>query len=97
MKKILAVLAFSLFLIGCGEPKLDASNDVTMKESIQKMNDDLSPEDQVKFKKAIAKAIFKSGFSGGDEAQKNQALKEVLHGKTATEIIAMDQKISEKK
>ncbi|MDE9519681.1 hypothetical protein KKJ17_18655 [Xenorhabdus bovienii] len=92
MKKILAVLAFSLFLVGCGEPKLDASNDAMMKESIQKMNDDLSPEDQVKFKKAMMKALFKAGFSGGDAAQKDKALKDALHGKTAKEIIAMNEK-----
>ncbi|RKS59550.1 MULTISPECIES: DUF6694 family lipoprotein [Photorhabdus] len=92
MRKLFLPIVLVAFLAGCGEPKLDASSDTAMKESIQEMNKNLSPEDQAKFQRAIAKTIFKVGFSSGDAAQKDQKFKEALNGKTAKEIIAMDEK-----
>ncbi|WP_373567299.1 DUF6694 family lipoprotein [Xenorhabdus yunnanensis] len=51
IRKVLTVLVLSLFLVRCGELKLDASSNTAMKESIQKINQELSSEDRVKFKK----------------------------------------------
>ncbi|MEG0280584.1 MAG: DUF6694 family lipoprotein [Morganella sp. (in: enterobacteria)] len=90
MKKILAVIALSFVLAGCGEATLDMSTQETAKESITTMEKDLSPEDARELKGAITKIGFQAAFaSGGDEAKMMAAMKEKLQGKTAKEIIEL--------
>lgn len=90
MKKLLVVAALSLFLVGCGEPKIDASSDAAMKESIAAVQKDLSDSDKVKFNKSIMRIIAQVGFDfKTTEEEKDKALRAKLDGKTAKEIIEM--------
>lgn len=41
MKKLTGVIAFALLLTACDKPKIDASSDQSMKESIQKVRESL--------------------------------------------------------
>jgi hypothetical protein len=74
-----------LLLMACGaEPKLDASSQETMVQSIQKVQSALSEERKKKFQDAIN--ALKEAFVF-NEVSFDQ-LKELIHGKTAQEIIA---------
>lgn len=93
-----AVLAASL--AACGAPTLDTSSDEALKASTEEMMADLSPEDQQRFKQALAGFLMGgvlqqmgSGKSGEEVA--NDVMKE-LDGKTAEEIIAMGDEMKEK-
>lgn len=44
MKKLTGVIALALLLTACDKPKIDASSDQSMKESIQKVRDSLPAE-----------------------------------------------------
>lgn len=94
-KPLLSVLLAScLFLGGCGDPKVDASTDEKLKESIAKVKDSLSDGQRSEFEEALKTLAFadvngladlaKLGQTGGLE----RGIKDRLNGKTGPEIIA---------
>lgn len=90
MKKLLAVAMLSLFLVGCGEPKLDMSSEETSKASMKVMKEKLSPEDAKRLDKAATRVVAQAAFlSNGDKEEMFSLMKAKLDGKTAQEIIEM--------
>jgi len=99
VKKLLLACGLALLLSGCDKPKVDASTDETMKESLQKVKDSLPEAQRQEFSEATStivmnsidmKAMMAGAFSGnGDSVATQQAekAKSALNGKTAEEII----------
>ncbi|HEK2897795.1 TPA: hypothetical protein SMT94_001932 [Proteus mirabilis] len=94
MKKLLIVTALSLFLVGCGgDPKLDMTTEDTAKATMTEMRKNLSPEDDAKLQKTLAKISMQAAFvAGNDKDELKKLLMEKVNGKTAQEIIEMGEK-----
>ncbi|OWO79292.1 hypothetical protein B5C26_21175 [Photorhabdus luminescens] len=94
MKKVLLPLFFVSFLSACGgEPTIDFSSKAATQGSVKKMKENLSLEDSKRLDRAIMKIGMQAAFVSGDDEQKMQnLLKEKLKGKTAKQIIALDEK-----
>jgi len=107
MKKLLllAVCAAFVFGLGCsklgslgGAPRLDMTNETTMKASAEKMMASMSKEKQQEFSQAIAtiavyvminnQDITKSKTGADAESALMQKIKTYLDSKTADQIIA---------
>lgn len=104
--RILTLLSVLLLLSGCGKPTIDASNDEAMKASIDRMKQEMSPEEQKKFEDAATflimgevdlKSIMKAAFRGEDfdTVQITAKARESLHGLTADQVIAEATRIRE--
>lgn len=88
------LLGSCLILAGCGDPKVDASTDEKMKESIAKVKAALPEAKRAEFEEALKTLAFadikgladlaKAGQTGGLE----RGIKDRLNGKTGAEIIA---------
>lgn len=78
MKKLFAAI-FVVFLTGClGPAKFDASNEASIKESVQKISAGLSEEKREDFKKAI------TYYSIGGENGINSMMRDAFSGKAPT-------------
>ncbi|MEM5574407.1 DUF6694 family lipoprotein [Salmonella enterica subsp. enterica serovar Typhi] len=75
MKKLTGVIAFALLLTACDKPKIDASSDQSMKESIQKVRESLPADKKAQFDDAVKVVAFsqinmrelmQAGTSSGD-------------------------------
>lgn len=94
MKKLISIAVLSLALVACGDntPKLDASNDASMKASVAKVVEKLSADKKEEFQKSLMALAFASAVkSGGDTAKTEKALMELVDGKSADEVIKMAQ------
>ncbi len=103
MKKILGIAVPSLFLVACGDPKIDVSSDKALARSIQIVRDTLAQEKQPLFDDAIntitlsqisAETLTRAGVKN-ESAVIEEQLKRALAGKTGEEIIAYADVLSE--
>ena len=102
MKKIWAIGVLVLLLAGCDKPKIDATSDESMKQSIEKVRESLPENKRAEFDNAIKVAIFSnvnfadilnSGASV-DKEELDRKFRETLSGKTGDEVISYAQKIN---
>ncbi|EBU2522188.1 hypothetical protein CUK46_13310 [Salmonella enterica] len=100
MKKLTGVIAFALLLTACDKPKIDASSDQSMKESIQKVRESLPADKKAQFDDAVKVVAFsqinmrelmQAGTSSGDVYETK--IKSALEGKTGDEVINYAQTI----
>ncbi|WP_238409187.1 MULTISPECIES: DUF6694 family lipoprotein [Photorhabdus] len=106
MKKLLVICLLGCVLAGCdSQPKMDASNEIALKASIEKVRDRLPDDKKVKFDESIQSAMFnsidfndlvKSG-SNGDMEKSKQKFYKLLDGKTADQLITEVEKIESKR
>ncbi|WP_036771012.1 DUF6694 family lipoprotein [Photorhabdus australis] len=106
MKKLLAICLLGFVLAGCdSQPKIDASNEIALKTSIDKIRDVLPDDKRAKFDESIQVAMFnsidfnelvKSGVDSDIKKLKQKFYKS-LDGKTADQLIAEAEKIEAKK
>ncbi|MEQ1969307.1 DUF6694 family lipoprotein [Xenorhabdus nematophila] len=99
MKKLLLPIVLAVFLAGCGEKELriDASNSEALKSSSQKIYLSLDKDEAKKFKDAVLNIGLIARAVTDNEEDKIKAINKMIGGKTAKEIIAMDEKMDEKK
>lgn len=93
MKKTLRYITLSLaisFLVGCGEPTLDTTNEETMKASMTEMTADLSEQERENFATNIVGLYMLASLSAmGNNQTAEEAIasiNEKLDGKTVEEI-----------
>lgn len=101
MNKTLIPLILLLFIIsGCSEPKIDASSDESMKDSIEQVRKSLSQDKKNEFDEALKvlafsqidfKSLFSAGATGVDTTE--MKMKEALDGKTGDEVIVEAERI----
>lgn len=109
MKKYL-LLSISLIILGCSEPKIDASSEESLKSSVEKVKNSLSEKDQKEFEESLMflamqnldlSDIFQSGVDPDAFAENYlNRIKNELDGKSASDIItkanALRQELEEK-
>lgn len=96
-------LTSCLMLAGCGDPKVDASTDENMKDSLAKVKASLPADKRAEFEEAM-KAIAFADINGlGDLAAVGQTgalergIKERVNGRTGDQIIAEGQRVKAEK
>ena len=85
---------------GCGGPTVDASSEETFKKSIEDMAAKMDAAKAERFRKAVGSLMMgKVVFAGRikDEASAAAKVKEVFHGKTADQIIAVGETVTAEK
>lgn len=90
MKRMLLVGLVAVLIAGCGDPKLDATTEVTLQDSSKKVAEKLSPDE----KKQFAADLMLIALSNMDIGKKTlvgmqQDINLSLDGKTAGEVNAM--------
>jgi len=106
--KIITLLSLLVFITGCSDPKIDTTNEETIKSSIQKVRDSLSADKKEEFDKSIKilmfsqidmKNIFANAFAGKtvDKDQLANDMKKSINGKTGLEVIALAHELKEKR
>ena len=98
MKSItILIIGALLFLSACSKEKtIDVSSDEAIKSSIQKLKEDLTPEDKEKFEESIKLLAFdgRNLFElAADPDGVIRKMKDRLDGKTAAEVIAEAEKL----
>ena len=97
MKRLAIALAIAILPTGCAAPTLDTTDETTTKESMQRIRDSLSEEDEKRLEEAMQVVTFSSlDFAAamrGEELDQMAALKD-LNGRTAEEIIAEADRIT---
>ncbi|MBD2811272.1 hypothetical protein ID853_10355 [Xenorhabdus sp. Vera] len=102
MKKLLLTCLLGFALTGCdNQPKIDGSNEIAVKTSIEKIRDTLSEDKKLKFDDSLNitminsidfDELFKNDKSGNihhsDIENLEQKFYRSLHGKSADQIIA---------
>ncbi|MGB2578712.1 hypothetical protein AAIR98_000631 [Elusimicrobium simillimum] len=97
MRKIVVILLACLFMGACGEPKLDATNENTLKASTEKIQQSLKGEQRKQFDEAfegivgiVTAAQLMNAFSGKALSEKEMfaEMGKRLDKKTAKQIIA---------
>ncbi len=94
MKNAIAflLLAFTIIgVVGC-EKTADFTTDETAKLSLEAMKEDLSDAEAAKLDRAVLTLMITQGDIMKDPAGVAQAGKELMHGMTASEIIAKAEK-----
>ena len=95
--KTVALTLAMLALISCGEPTLDTSSEAAMEKSLKAMTSELSQEKREEVAKSVAGVYFiiglKGAFNGKDQSEIEAEVGEMLHGKTASQIIAIADEI----
>ncbi|CDG96671.1 conserved exported hypothetical protein [Xenorhabdus bovienii str. puntauvense] len=94
MKKLLLPILFAAVLAGCGEKELtiDGSNHEALKASTQAIYKSLKGDEAAKFKEATVNVAMAAGIITDKDDEKVRIINELIGGKTAKEIIAMDEK-----
>lgn len=96
MKKLIGVTMLAFLLSACDKPKIDASTDESMKESIQKIRETLPQEKQPQFDDALKVVAFsqvsmrdlmQAGVTKDADFVQNK-MKTALAGKTGDEVIS---------
>lgn len=86
--------ALASIMVGCSEPKIDASSDEAMKSSSQKVRESLPESKRADFDEALQvlafhqidmKALFTEGAAGVGNLESK--MRSALNGKTADEVI----------
>ncbi|MFC3150593.1 DUF6694 family lipoprotein [Litoribrevibacter euphylliae] len=104
--KYVGILLITSVLTGCYEPTIDASSKETIKTSTQAIRDTLSDTEREEFDAALLlisfsqvemKDLFSAGTSGAGEINLENKVKDVLHGKTASEVISEAARIKEER
>ena len=96
----LAVLCV-LALCGCdNEPTVDATNEETLQKSVEAISKPMEQAERVKFQKAVgtlvmARVIFTDDKTPPTEEVARQRVKAALHGKTAGQIMADADRVSD--
>ncbi|AOM41120.1 DUF6694 family lipoprotein [Xenorhabdus hominickii] len=107
MKKLLVICLLGFTLTGCDRQlKIDGSNEIAVKTSIEKIRDTLSEDKKLKFDDSLNvtmvnnidfEALFKNNKDGkiqhSDIEKLEQQFFRSLHGKTADQIIEEAEKI----
>lgn len=96
MKKILGISLIVLSLVGCNEPKIDASTDDSMKASISKVRESLPESKRNQFDEALKVAVFsqinfKEIMQAGmtkNSSVIEEKMKQALNGKTGEQVIS---------
>lgn len=102
----IVIICCSLLFSGCNEATIDATNEITLKESTQKVKNSLPEEKQELFMDSLNLIMF-SQINLGELLQKNMLNEEVdssfilnkakiLHNKNALEIIELAKEIKVK-
>ncbi|HET9932989.1 MAG TPA: DUF6694 family lipoprotein [Polyangiaceae bacterium] len=86
----------ALLMLGCGQPRLDASSDDAAKRSVAKMTEALPQADREKFGSALMLVAFNKmadgkgllGLAAAASSATSASVLKPLEGKTATEIMA---------
>ncbi|MBF8457808.1 hypothetical protein IV494_11520 [Kaistella sp. G5-32] len=95
MKRILLLLLFSLFLIGCKKDKVDATSTQTLQSSINDMTASLNTLKQVKFNEALY--ILKTfGVEVDGDTNELKALGKLINGKKVPEIFSLADQVAQK-
>ncbi|MBD2785376.1 hypothetical protein ID858_07750 [Xenorhabdus sp. DI] len=94
MKKLLLPIVLAAFLVGCGEMELtiDASTPESLKTSTQAIYKSLQGAEAEKFKQAMQHVAMAASIVEKNEKERVKAINKLVGGKTAKEIIAMDEK-----
>lgn len=104
--KYLVICLLTTVLVGCFEPTMDTSSMESIKASTQAIRDTLSEPERLEFNEALKvimfsqidmKDLFLAGTSDVGKANLENKYKDVLHGKTAKEIIAEAARIKAEK
>ncbi|MDE9543836.1 DUF6694 family lipoprotein [Xenorhabdus bovienii] len=95
MKKLLLPIILAIFLAGCGEKelKIDASNPEVLKTSTQAIYKSLDKDEAAKFKAAVLNVGLAARLVTDNEEDKVKAINKMIGGKTAKEIIELDNKM----
>ncbi len=99
-KKILLLLSFLFLISGCSflkrELTIDATNDQTLKTSVEKIAKSMPREKQMEFGKAIGKVAIMSLYDCmKTKSCSKETVKNKIHGKTADEVIQMASQIND--
>jgi len=103
-KKLIFLPIIMLFIVGCSDPKIDASTDESMKASIEKVRQSLPQEKKAKFDDALKilafsqislKGLFADGASGISSTKGK--MKDALNGKSGEEVIAEADRIKKER
>lgn len=95
---VIGVLAS--FMVGCSDPKIDASTDETMKASSQKVRESLPESKRAEFDEALKllafsqidmKDLFAEGMVGAGNLENK--MRSTVNGKTADEVISEANKV----
>ncbi|MDE9455934.1 DUF6694 family lipoprotein [Xenorhabdus bovienii] len=94
MKKLLLSIMLAVFLVGCGEKELtiNGSSREAIKSSTQAIYKSLQGEEAAKFKKATVNVAMAANMITDNEEERVKIINKLIGGKTAKEIIAMDEK-----
>ncbi|MEQ9867444.1 DUF6694 family lipoprotein [Pectobacterium aroidearum] len=96
MKRILGISLIVLSLVGCNEPKIDASTNDSMKASISKVRESLPESKRSQFDEALKVAVFsqinfkelmQAGMTNNSSVIEEK-MKQSLNGKTGEQIIS---------
>jgi hypothetical protein len=91
MKRLSLAVFVLLLLVGCGEPRADATNAQTLFESIKKMKANMADEESREFSRTI---VFLQKVDPPEEGQpadprtQEEIVRERIHNKTAAELDA---------
>ncbi|MDC9590571.1 hypothetical protein PSI23_15065 [Xenorhabdus sp. XENO-10] len=107
MRKLLTVCLLGFILVGCdNQLRIDGTNEIAVKTSIEKIRDTLSEDKKLQFDDSLNVAmtnsidfddLFKDNKDGnikyGDIQKLEQRFFQSLHGKTADQVIEEAEKI----
>lgn len=89
-----------VFGFGCSQPRIDATNDQTLEESVERVRESLPESQREEFDVAIAvvsmsQLVNIGGIIAGtvDEEELEKNMRKALHGKTGKEILARSAQI----
>ena len=88
--KFIFIPLLALLFLGCGDPKIDASTDETMKSSVYEIRRSLPEDQKDKFYDALQTVIFYNMMPPNGSKVK---LQDALDGKNAKEVLVEAQKI----
>lgn len=95
MKKIISITLLAFLLTGCGEPKIDATSEESLKASAEKICNTLTPQKCTEFGNAMkivmmsqfnAKELIQSGGKNYD-SELEKKWQKTLNDKTADQVI----------
>ncbi|MDX7997880.1 hypothetical protein FE394_01370 [Xenorhabdus sp. Reich] len=107
MKKMWVVCLLGVALVGCdNQPKIDGTNEITVKTSIEKIRDTLSEDKKLQFDDSLNITMINSidfdelfketksdGIKHGEILKLEQKYFQSLNGKTADQVIDEAEKI----
>lgn len=97
--RFITVLFLAISITGCSEPRIDASSDKALNQSISEVRDSLPPEKQATFDKAIGNAGIGAALAGLFSKSPDSLSRGYQHfnGMTGGEIVAFENAQEEKR